>query len=221
MKSTRICPGCKWEYPWTFQGTLCTFCKTEFAEQFCNTCEVWKPSTEFYARTYPNGKTYRRKECKVCMRERKKAHDRANRDQRYARDRRFIDKRRETLKQQYDEWRERIAKLPMKPLSEQQWLTTCSYFGGCAICGNEHIETREYFIPFVDGGTYTVWNIYPMCGNCAIKSKQINNPFAKFDKYLGANTRLNMAPENRDKLVGYLQSQIEKVEQNEQKTGGI
>jgi hypothetical protein len=155
------------------------------------------------------------------MRERKKAFDKKNRQQRYDRDRRFWDTRKEELETRYNTWKEVIAKLPFKPISEQEWLAACSHFGGCAICGDDHIETRQYFIPFKDGGKYTAYNVFPMCGKCSTHAKRLLNPFTWFDRYYGKGG-LNVTKEAGEKLVAYLELQITKVvKENESQTGGI
>lgn len=207
MGSIRVCPGCKAEFSLDFKGTVCPVCRAELAEQFCRYCFTWKPSDEYY---YASNKKYRRTECKNCGRLRKLAFDKKNRDQSYERDKRFWDKRKEALKTQYTEWKTRTDALQFKMLSEEQWLETCNHFGGCAICGDDHIETRQYFIPFRDGGKYTTWNIFPMCGKCSTHAKRLLNPFTWFDRYYGRQG-LMVTPEAGKKLVDYLELQIEKA----------
>jgi len=51
-------------------------------------------------------------------------------------------------------------------MTEQEWLKNCSYFKGCAMCGEHDIQVRQYFIPRKDGGRYTKKNMIPMCPTC-------------------------------------------------------
>ena len=108
----------------------------------------------------------------------------------------------------YD-WLEKLQKLPFKVMNEEEWLETCRYFGGCAICGNEYIETRHFFIPFEEGGRYAVWNMIPLCGSCAAGlPKSIGNPFKWFDKYFGNAEALGLNEERKNKLVSYLYNKM-------------
>jgi hypothetical protein len=175
----RICPGCNREYPRSITSVRCVHCKSNFSEQLCSTCNEWKSADNYYL--YSNGTP--RRECKNCGRLRKLKFDKDNRQQRYDRDRRFFDKRKATTVEQIASWREKVDKLPFKLMTEPQWLEACDYFKGCVVCGDKHIETRQYFIPFMDGGKYTAWNIFPMCGTCSTKKRMIQNPFAWIDKY--------------------------------------
>jgi hypothetical protein len=95
-------------------------------------------------------------------------------------------------------------------MSEQQWLEACNYFNGCAICGSEDIETREFFVPFSKGGRYTAWNMFPLCGKCAIHTKPAANPFIWLDDYLGKAKDLGLNDYRKERLIEYMLLQIER-----------
>lgn len=215
---TRTCTKCGWEYPADYIGAKCMFCKINLPQQYCRSCDTWKEITDF--NIHPSGSP--RTECKICGRERKRKFDKEHYEWRHAKDRRFIYKRKAEREAQYEGWKETIRKLPFKVLSEASWLEACSYFNGCAVCGAEHIEVRQFFIPFQDGGRYASWNIYPMCGECGKVLKKQPNTFAWFDKYLGRPESLGMTPERFDRLIDYLQLQIDKaVKEHEQEAGSV
>jgi hypothetical protein len=149
-------------------------------------------------------------ECNPCFARRRKEFLENNKYERYIKDKRFIDKRKDEAASKFKDWKVKTD-LPFKPLSEQQWLEACSYFDGCAVCGNEHIEIRQFFVNFKHGGRYTAWNVYPMCGKCATYTRQIENPFVWLDKHLSTSYAMGMTEQRAERLVSYLQSQIEKV----------
>ena len=62
-------------------------------------------------------------------------------------------------------------------LTEQEWHKTCVHFNGCALCGNEYVTNRGYFIPFKSGGKYCVHNIVPLCDECCGFLRSYANPF--------------------------------------------
>lgn len=164
---------------------------------------------------------YMIRECTPCSKNRKKQHDKKNPQQRYDRDKRFMDKRFAMAAERFEEWKKK-TNLPFKPLAEQQWLEACSHFRGCALCDSEHIEVRQFFVNFKDGGRYTAWNVYPICGKCATKTRKIANPFQWLDRYTGYAIELGITKEIGDKLVAYLELQIEKaVKDNEQQAGSV
>lgn len=68
---------------------------------------------------------------------------------------------------QYKEWKDKVPK-EYTLLTEEEWLSACSYFNKCPICNAGTIDTKMYFIPFRDGGKYTAWNILPVCEKCAV-----------------------------------------------------
>lgn len=212
----RICQSCNAEQPLEHMGTTCKSCRAILDVQYCKACEQWKPLSDFHV-THNQVKPYPRKPCKVCGREVKKKWDKEHRDQRYARDRRFWDKRKDNADTMYEEWKQTISKLPTKLLDEWQWKETCRYFNGCALCGSTVIETRQYFIPFNEGGTYSAWNIYPACGKCSTDIKLIANPFQWMDRYWGRRNNVpRIDSKYADNIVEFFKKQIKKVEQGEQ-----
>lgn len=106
---------------------------------------------------------------------------------------------------------ELLASLPTvtstKTLTEAEWLETCRYFGGCATCGNSHVESRQYFVPFSAGGRYTVWNVFPMCADCAKHLRLISNPFIWLDRRIGAKSLEGLTDERRERLIEFIKRQ--------------
>ena len=68
--------------------------------------------------------------------------------------------------EQYEKnWKYVLAAAPVQLLSEQDWRRACSFFNGCAFCGNT-IETRAMFFTDKLHGKHTPWNVIPLCGAC-------------------------------------------------------
>lgn len=108
--------------------------------------------------------------------------------------------------------------LKFNMLTEDQWLQTVSYFRGCAICDDEHVEARTFLLPFQKGGRYAPWNMLPMCGKCARYSRRMSNPFTWLRNSYVAKT-LGLTTERRKMIEEYF---IQKVrEQLEQQDSGI
>jgi hypothetical protein len=128
------------------------------------------------------------------------------------RSRRLIARHREQANKKYEEWMD-LSKVDFKLLTEKEWTEACVFFGGCAICGSEHIETRHFFVDFREGGRYTAWNVFPMCGDCSKKVRNYKNPFVWLDKYIGS---IDMPKERIDRMLEYFLMQIERVKPSEQ-----
>ena len=206
----RICPNCGHAYPSSFTGTKCKFCGTFFNEQYCIVCKRVFPKDVFYTRS--NGYLTRR--CPECNRKNARDWDNAHPEKRLERVYRFMNKRAKKADLSYNQWIEATSNLQSPIMSEDEWLETCRYFGGCAICGNEHIESRQFFIPFNDGGKYTSWNMFPLCGKCAAKLPlSLGNPFRWFDRYFGNAEELGLNEERRQRLIKYLQKQVNKAKE--------
>lgn len=204
----RVCPKCGHVYPNSYTSTKCKFCGTTFDVQICSTCKKLVPTYKFYRRS--NGYLTRR--CPECNRKNARDWDNAHKEQRLARVYRFYDKRLIAAEKEMYDWMEKLQRLPPKVMSEDEWLETCRYFGGCAICGSEYIETRHFFIPFEEGGKYAVWNMIPLCGTCAAGlPKSIGNPFKWFDKYFGNAEALGLNEERKNKLVSYLYNKMKEA----------
>lgn len=151
-----------------------------------------------------------RDRCKACEKKRKKEHDIKNRHQAPARYKKFIAKRRLAAETYYAKWQASTS-IEFKPITEEAWLKACEYFGGCAICGDERIETRQFFIGFQHGGKYAPWNVFPACAKCSNFARQIENPFAWIDHYLGSAERIGMNEERRQRLLMWFIVQIEEA----------
>ena len=204
----RTCPKCGWVYPSTYTNSKCKFCHTTFDYQICGECGKLVPTYKFYVRS--NGQLTRW--CPECNRKKAREWDAAHPDARDARVYRFFDKKLMAAELKLYDWMQNLKKVSFDTLKEDEWLDTCRYFGGCAICGHEHIETRHFFIPFEKGGTYSVWNMIPLCGKCAATiPKSIDNPFKWFDNYFGNAEELGLNEERKNKLVSYLYNKMKEA----------
>lgn len=63
------------------------------------------------------------------------------------------------------QWRITLAMAPRIAMSKFEWDHRCKFFGGCAICGG-YIEVQHKYFPSSLNGSYTPWNVIPLCGNC-------------------------------------------------------
>lgn len=62
-------------------------------------------------------------------------------------------------------WRMVIAAAPQVLMTEDEWTKRCRFFNGCAMCGGP-IEVRAMYFPRYLNGTYSPWNVIPLCSNC-------------------------------------------------------
>lgn len=62
-------------------------------------------------------------------------------------------------------WRVVIAAAPKVIMSDAEWMHRCDFFNGCVICGGK-IEVRTMYFPRSLNGTFSPWNVIPMCGTC-------------------------------------------------------
>lgn len=148
--------------------------------------------------------------CKRCESDRKNEFNKRRPDL-HAKNRHNFHKRRaEYAEKLFKKWLE-LSNKTFKPMTEEEWLQTCAYFGGCAICGDEYIAKREFFVPFQSGGHYTAWNMIPMCEKCGRVTRYQENPFKWFDKYGTTGVRMGLTEEHRDKIINYLIMQLEKA----------
>lgn len=143
---TKTCEKCGWVVDDRTLNNYCPVCKTKFKIGICTTCGRL---VTFYRP--------RQNVCKECY-------------DKYTRKPDATSKYRKKRAARYTTWVEKISHIPKDypTLTEAQWLAAVKHFNGCAICGAETIDTRQYFIPFKDGGRYCDWNIIPVCTNCAI-----------------------------------------------------
>lgn len=182
--------------PDAYRGRRCRRCKTILDKRICPHCGKLKASTEFYDDdTHPC--------CKAC-------YVRVNFENHYVN----TVLKREAIRAEYRlnadkalvDWLDNI-KRPTKLLKEDEWLRACSYFNGCAICGNESIEVRWIFVPpqLFGKGSYTACNVIPVCGKCGeILLKKDLNPFS----YMGEQG-INQLKGNINNIVDYLQMILE------------
>lgn len=205
----RLCKKCGWEFPNSFTKSKCKFCGTEFDYQHCSKCDGWFPLSEFYRYKSGRNKGCLNKVCKKCTFERKRIWDKLFPEQNLERVKRFMNERRRVADSRYADWVD-MTNIKFKPMTEQQWIEACRYFDGCAICGAEEIEVREFFIPFQQGGRYTAWNMFPMCGKCAVHTKSSGNPFIWLDRYLGYARKLGLNEYRQERLIEYMLLQIER-----------
>lgn len=206
MSSVRVCNKCGWEFPLSYIAQKCKFCKTYFPTQFCRTCKQWKPFEEFYM----SKKGILETRCKRCESDRKNEFNKRRPDLHAKNRHNFFKRRAEYAEKLFKKWLE-LSNKTFKPMTEEEWLQTCAYFGGCAICGDEYIAKREFFVPFQSGGHYTAWNMIPMCENCGRVTRYQENPFKWFDKYGTTGVRMGLTEERRDKIINYLIMQLEKA----------
>ena len=152
---TKVCKKCGWVLAIQDPTRYCPICKTRFYEGICTKC---KQPVEYYRD---------RLVCRKCYDTVVRRPDEQQR----------VKQRRAQI---YKEWLARIAKVPKTypTLTEDQWLKACKYFGGCAFCGAESIDSRGYFVPFSEGGRYCDWNMLPLCERCATATRLQPNAFA-------------------------------------------
>lgn len=187
---TKTCGGCGWVYPSAFNESKCRFCGWKFKERVCAGCGEL---CELYQGRY----------CRDCY------YEHYNYSEKH---RQAILKLKQKLDDQFNAWVSVLKSLPFIPLTEEQWLEACRYFGGCALCDTPEIEARAYFIRFEDGGRYTAWNIIPLCEKCATVFKRQTNPFKRFNTWLNDSLPLyrGVSRDKFNKVVEYLQERMDK-----------
>lgn len=153
--TTKTCEKCGWVLAVQDPLTHCPICGTRFKIGVCPIC---KQVVEYYRNN--------RLVCKCC-------YDTVTRKP----DADF--QKHERRRKRYAEWLERIKLIPKDypTLTEKQWYEAVQYFNGCALCENERVDTRWYFIPLKSGGRYCDWNIIPVCEKCATKIRRNYNYF--------------------------------------------
>lgn len=202
--NNRVCDSCGWVYPPSFNEPRCRFCGTRFKERFCPDCGQLKVPYSFESPI-----------CADCarrrMRERAKGREDTTVGDRVAR---YRAKHIAISEERYRSWLELITAAPFKPLTEEQWLAACRYFGGCALCNNSSIDSRSYFIPYKVGGRYTAWNILPLCEKCETDLKIIVNPFRRMNTKLTdcLPTGRGLSMERVDTAAKYLQDRLKEVQ---------
>ena len=151
--ATKTCSKCGWVVALQDPSNYCYICGAPFDRRICSICgepyETWAKRTV----------------CKTCYAKV------VNVDTGKA-----LRARRKAV---YQEWLDKVKQVPADypKLTEAQWMETVKHFGRCALCQNEEIDARGYFIPFKDGGRYCDWNVIPLCTDCATTLKTNLNWF--------------------------------------------
>lgn len=133
---------------------FCTKCEADLtADMYCHTCKEMLPCDQFYTRHDEVDNECFRSHCLVCERTRKNHRDKYNNSHVF----KFFSSAIKTdLKES----------MGTEPMTEDEWLKNCKHFKGCAMCGKNDIQVRQYFIPRKQGGRYTRKNMLPMCPEC-------------------------------------------------------
>lgn len=171
---TKTCKKCGWVLSIKDPKNRCPVCHTRFEKGICKICGQYVD-------------LYRERDvCKTCYDTVTRKPD-ANKN---------VRKRRSKV---YDEWLANIAKISKSypTLTEEQWLEAVKHFNGCALCEEESVDTRGYFIPFKLGGRYCDWNIIPVCDKCATEIR------------INPNYFLNRRPEGLTNIINYLGVRID------------
>ena len=200
--STKTCKKCGWVYPLVTPYSTCRFCGMSFTQGICSVCGEYSddiiPSTKL---------------CRPCYNKRNGVYQK--------RVVRTTDDNQKTYrrlaKEAYDRfaaWLDELGKIKTHTLTEDEWLEACRYFGGCALCDNESIDARGYFIRFEDGGKYNACNVIPVCDKCATEIKYQSNPFRQMNPTLNRNlaTSRGLSLAKLERAAGYLQSKMRGVE---------
>lgn len=179
----RKCPNCGWIHPSSFSPNKCKKCKTPLHPSRCMTCKKLF-----------NEPLNVRGDCKKCNMDRVLKWRAENKDKERAKFLRCV-KKKET---KYLNKILPFAEQPFVRLTEEEWLDTCSYFGGCAMCPETHIETRRLVLQPKHGGAYTPWNVIPCCGTCS-------------QYYISANPYKD-THEAMPKILDYLEGKLKKYD---------
>lgn len=155
---TKTCKKCGWVVSIHEPSLRCPICGTQYEVRECRICGAVYTQWE---------KHHFRPVCSKCYYRVIKQFDKQKK---------LLDQRRRDV---YNEWLEKIKLVPDKypRLTEEQWMEAVKHFGKCALCGDESIDARGYFVPFKLGGKYCDWNIIPICSKCALKTRQNYNYF--------------------------------------------
>lgn len=203
MSITRACQHCKWKFPETYKKRVCMFCEGPMDTFKCYKCKEWFHHTDMRPKN-----DY----CKQCELDRRNVQRRKRPHLAAATYQRKLYKYNKEEMDAMEKLSE-VRDMSYKPLTEEEWLTVCSYFDGCAICGSEFIESRSFFLPVRKGGRYTAWNVILTCGTCAeaTMTNTYKNPF----RWLKSDTaiQLGLTQARANKLKNYLMNQIEKVKE--------
>lgn len=168
--NVRKCTMCGWEYPPTYKRAKCKLCDAVLPNGVCYYCKKFVDLVDgLYCQqcsdylTAIELDTIAEKDYKSTKKKAKLLYDG-----------KYVDL-------QYQYWLRKVDAVPPNypTLREDQWLKACMFFKGCAVCRDEEIETRGYFVPFKDNGKYCDWNIIPLCGHCSGDRWRVPNPFKR------------------------------------------
>lgn len=157
--NTKTCKKCGWVYPITHPARTCRFCRTPFENGFCGSCGIY---TKLHPYNYM---------CKTCF----TTTNTRNTNE-------ALERKSERQEEALSDWIDKIQAIPLRTLTEDEWINTCNHFRKCAYCSTEYISARTFFIAYALGGRYTAWNVLPVCEKCALKHLSTGNPFAQHDK---------------------------------------
>lgn len=198
--NTKTCKGCGWEFPLETPYNNCPFCHREFSVGTCSVCG------ELVDDIVPG----KGKKCYKCFRAYVNKLCKSDQHSEYRSERH--QQQRADKDRQLKEWVEATNAANTHPLTEEEWLEACRHFNGCALCGNESIDARGYFIPFKLGGKYVASNVIPLCEKCATSTRltRNTNPFKSLDKILSRDTLLlnHIKKDALNNIVDYLQPKI-------------
>lgn len=198
------CLGCGKVYPEDYMDKgikKCPECLDNLSPRRCTVCnEIQKVPDDFYRKwTDQYGVTKYSADCKTC----RKGHKKTSRSLRL--EERITDmgisgqrrKERDALVEAY-----RLKHLGIIAdagmLTEAEWGHTCSYFGGCAICDESHVESRFPWLTPDEGGKYTKRNTIPLCGECVKKIPGKRDPF----EWLMVTSMMSEA--NKERMLNFL-----------------
>ena len=185
--NTKTCNNCGWIYPITQPERLCLICGAEMPIITCTVCGEAKPIEEM---------AKGRRMCKKCWNFRDSAYQKKS-----------YEKIKAHLDVKYREWLDTIQSIPHEypTLTEEQWMEACRYFKGCAICGDEEIDTRGFLISFDLGGRYCNWNVIPLCERCSKHFATNKNPYRQA-RYIDQRTIGSdfKTQKNLEKIIAYL-----------------
>lgn len=191
--NTKECKSCGWVYPITQRDLKCPLCGVFFDTVTCKTCG---------AVVSGNDRVPKKAQCKKCHNEEERQHMI-----------KYVHLHTAKLEALHEEWLDRIAAVPKDypTLTEEQWLEACTYFNGCAWCGDHDIDTRGFYVDFQRGGRYCDWNIIPLCKVCARSVTSELNPYRLAevrDRALGNTSYLHR--NNLQRIVDYLGEKLRK-----------
>lgn len=178
-ETTKVCKKCGWVLAYQDPSNICPICKTRFDIGICKNCGgPMDPST------------FRLSICRTCY----------SRSPQKAYHARKLKERRDKV---FEEWVEKIKLVPKDypTLTEEQWLEAVKYFGKCALCEDESVDARAYFIPFQLGGRYCNWNVIPVCEKCVLKIKLNPNYFIQGQRPKGLINTITYLEEKLNEAI--------------------